>query len=67
MLRTDQQVKTVIKCIKKADSILAVHLSNTPIISTSRKIQSYIRSKLGTGYILQPTTSTVRANELMRE
>ena len=38
MLKTIKQVRLMVQCIKKADSLLAVHLSHTPIINSNRKI-----------------------------
>ena len=37
----------VIKAIKVNLTLLAVHLSHTPVITKSKQLQAYIREKLG--------------------
>ena len=47
LLRTREQVAKVVKAIKASETLLAVHLSHTPIITKSKQLQAYIRRKLG--------------------
>ena len=49
MVHTVEQVRRIIKSIKKAEALLALHISHTPIISSSRQLQAYIRTKLRMG------------------
>ena len=46
MVHTVEQVRQTIKSVKKSETLLALHLSHTPIISSSRRLQAYIRAKL---------------------
>ena len=46
VLKTAEQVRRVVKSFAKNETLLAVHLSNTPEIRRVKLLQSYIRTKL---------------------
>jgi hypothetical protein len=46
MMKTAEQVRKVVKAIKKQSTILSVHLNATPVIAMDRRLQEYIRIKL---------------------
>ena len=46
MLKTAEQVRRVVKSFAKNETLLSVHLSNTPEIRRVKLLQSYIRTKL---------------------
>lgn len=46
MFKSVYHVRKIIKAIKKSKTLLAVHLSHTPVIDSNLKLQTYIRKKL---------------------
>ena len=48
MFTSDVHVRKVMKAVKKSKTLLAIHLSNTPVLFQNAKLQAYIRKKLNT-------------------
>ena len=66
MFSTAEHVMSVVKAIQKSDTLLAVHLDNTPIIRKNRSLQAYIRKKLKTDGIMKKPSNRVSVKELFR-
>ena len=47
--------------------MLAIHLSHTPFISSDKRLQAYIRAKLGMYQILDVPKPPFSTNEVLRE
>ena len=63
MLQTVEQVRSIIKGIKKAEALLALHLSHTPVISNSQELQAYIRTKLRMEKIIRRSRNKLQASD----
>ena len=66
MFKTDAQVISVIKKIKNHQTLLSLHLSHTPIISTSPVAQAYIQHKLGITKVHKHCKASFSANEILK-
>ena len=67
MFKTVLQVRKIIKAIKKSKSLLAVHLSYTPIIQSDKGLQTYIRKKLQMYQLISPPKCDFSTNEVLKD
>ena len=65
MFKTVSQVRFIIKGIAKADSLLVLHISHTPCVSSNRQIQSYIRKKLRMGQVYRRDPNSIKGNDMI--
>ena len=67
MFKTATQVRSIIKVVKKHQTLLALHLSHTPFINTNKRLQAYIRTKLKTFKMLEVPKPPFSTNEVLKE
>ena len=65
MFKTAEQVQGIVKAIAKNDTLLALHLSNTPVIRREKILQSYIRKKLNMSKFLVKPKSNICCKEIV--
>ena len=59
------QVKQIVKSIKTSETLLSVHLSHTPIIPRDKKLQAYIREKLGMNMLIHKPRNKFSTKETL--
>ncbi len=67
MFKTAKHVKGIIKTIKKQPTVLALHLSNTPIIEEDLRLQSYIRAKLGMSEMIKRPKNSIESRKRLNK
>ena len=67
MFKTVNQVRSVVKAIKKHPTLLAIHLSHHPFITEDKQLQAYIRTKLKTFAVQDPPEPPFSTNEVLKD
>jgi hypothetical protein len=67
MLNDHKQVIKLIKAVSRSPTLLALHLSNTPLIVNDCKLQAYIRRKLNTNKLKKNVNSNPPCDKVQQE
>ena len=65
MFKTVEHVSSIVKAIAKNDSLLALHLSNTPVITQDERLQSYMRTKLNMNKFMVKPMNTIPVRNIV--